>query len=163
MIRRIVCTKFIIINLLLFLTVNPVSADENNFKTFLDELDNAVYEFLNGDAEAFKSIWLHSEDITIAGGFGGRIEKGWDKIGERLDRVNAVYEKAEFSTERISYATSGEIGYLVQHEHIKFFSSGNTVESERNYRVTMIFKLEEGEWKLVHRHADPSMNWQPPD
>jgi len=28
-------------------------------------------------------------------------------------------------------------------------------------RVTMVFRPEEGEWKVVHRHADPITTSQP--
>jgi hypothetical protein len=30
-------------------------------------------------------------------------------------------------------------------------------------RATMIFRPEEGEWKIVHRHADPITTAQPAD
>lgn len=167
MLNRITVFHYINLFLLFLIFGNPILAQNSssihNFEATLDELDTAIFEFLNGDAKAFKSIWSHTENITIAGGFGGKIEKGWDAIGERLDRVNAVYEKAEFSTERISYGTSNNLGYVVQHEYIKFFGTGNTVQSERNYRVTMIFRLGDDGWKLIHRHADASMNWQAPE
>lgn len=159
--KNILNKHFLITSLLLFIG-NNLSAENYRFEVVLYSLDKAILDFLNGEPEAFKSFWLHNEDITIAGGFGGKIEKGWDAIGDRLDRVNAVYEKAEFSTERISYGTSNNLGYLIQHEYIKYYGSGNTVQSERNYRVTMIFRLEEDGWKLIHRHADASMNWEPP-
>ncbi len=167
MLNRITVFHHINLFLLFLIFGNPILAQNSssihNFEAKLDELDTAIFEFLNGDAEAFKSIWSHTENITIAGGFGGAIEKGWESINKRLDRVGAVYAKAEFNSERINYGLGDKFGFLVQHEQIKFYSTSNTLESERNYRVTMIFRLGDDGWKLIHRHADASMNWQAPE
>lgn len=55
------------------------------FQTFLAKLDAAQIELQNGKADSFKAMWSHADDITLSGGFGGDIEKGWQKVGERLD------------------------------------------------------------------------------
>ncbi len=135
---------------------NPTSG----FEEMLDSLDIAIEQFVNGDAASFRGLWSHSEDITIAGGFGGLIEKGWTAIDKRLSRVGEAYKKTEFKTERIATKVNGNLGYLVQHEYFTIFGENGEVEFTRAYRVTMIFQLEDIGWRMIHRHADPSLDWK---
>ncbi|MDZ7767050.1 MAG: nuclear transport factor 2 family protein [Melioribacteraceae bacterium] len=141
---------------------NAQTQTENDFNQFLDTLDLSIEKFLNGDAELFLELWAKSDDITIAGGFGGPIEKGWNSIGTRLKKVDAVYSHADFQTERIETKVKGNLGYLIQHEQITFSSDKNDEQLVRNYRITMIFEKWEDGWKIIHRHADPNMEWKSP-
>ncbi|WKZ70923.1 MAG: nuclear transport factor 2 family protein [Melioribacteraceae bacterium] len=142
---------------------SSLAQDDNDFESALNSLDSAIEKFLNGNPDDFINFWSHSDDVTIAGGFGGVIEKGWYSISKRLERVNSVYSKATFETERISIGNDDKFGYLVQHELIKFYGKDENVEMTRNYRITMIFRNEINEWKLIHRHADANMNWDAPE
>jgi ketosteroid isomerase-like protein len=56
---------------------------------------------------------------------------------------------------------SGDLGYVVQMEHIRFLVPGQADESRRDYRVTMVFRREAEGWRLVHRQADAQMMKQP--
>ena len=49
---------------------------------------------------------------------------------------------------------SGDLGYVVGAEHSKA-SVGGEAPAPIALRVTLIFRREDGEWKEVHRHADP--------
>jgi len=148
----------------LFFTVSLFAQNETDiekeFNSTLDKLDIAIEEFVNGEHENFKALWSHSEDITIAGGFGGPIEKGWTAIEKRLNRVGNAYAKTEFKPERIYSKASGDLGYLIQHEYFTVYNEDNSIKTKRAYRITMIFKLEPDGWKLVHRHADRSLKWK---
>ena len=42
---------------------------------------------------------------------------------------------------------------LIERDKVKVGASEDTAPSA--LRVTMIFRPEEGTWKVVHRHADP--------
>ena len=53
-------------------------------------MDAAQLELYQGRAAAFKALWSQSDDVTIAGGFGGTIEKGWKAVGPRLDHSCVV-------------------------------------------------------------------------
>ena len=127
------------------------------FVQFLDQLDQAINQFVNGNDFDFKQAWSHAEDITVAGGFGGETVQGWETIAPRLSSVSASYSNTEYSTKRISYGSDGDYGYLVQHEY--FHRPGET-EPYQQYRVTMLFRIESGEWKLFHRHADSQVVFQ---
>ena len=133
-----------------------------DFQAMLAKVDAAQLELQNGRPAAFKALWSHGDDITLAGGFGGAIERGWEQISRRLDWVGAQYSKGTHTHERIVAKTSGDLGYVVQTEHIRFNVPGQPKESTRDYRVTMVFRREPEGWRIVHRQADSQVTKQAP-
>lgn len=129
---------------------------------FLDEVDAAQLELQNGRAERFKALWSRSDDVTLSGGFGGTIEKGWQRISDRLDWVASQYSNGRTQRERVVVNAGVDLAYVVQHEHIQFRVPGQDADSTRDYRVTMIFRRESDGWKLVHRQADSQMQKRAP-
>ena len=134
----------------------------NDFKTFLAKVDSAQLELQNGKADAFKSLWSHSDDITLSGGFGGTVEKGWDAISKRLDWVGHQFSKGSNTVERLVTNSDSKFGYVVQMEHIRFIVPETGSEAMRDYRVTMIFRREKDGWRIVHRQADSNNLMQAP-
>jgi ketosteroid isomerase-like protein len=49
----------------------------------------------------------------------------------------------------------------VQLEHLEAKVGGREDITPYSLRSTMIFRPEEGEWRVVHRHADPITTAQP--
>jgi ketosteroid isomerase-like protein len=41
---------------------------------------------------------------------------------------------------------------LVEHQHA---AVGGLPDQDWSLRVTLVFRRDDGDWKLVHRHADP--------
>lgn len=131
------------------------------FQAFLTKVDAAQLELQNGKAEAFKSIWSHADDVTLSGGFGGTIEKGWENVGKRLDWVGTQFSKGTNTIERLVTNVNTNLGYVVQLEHLRFTVPGQEKETARDYRVTMIFRREHGGWRIIHRQADSQMMKEP--
>jgi hypothetical protein len=48
----------------------------------------ALGELVEGNAEAFKSLWSRADDTVIMGAFGG-FERGWERVAERLEWASA--------------------------------------------------------------------------
>lgn len=132
------------------------------FEHFLVKLDSAQLELQNGKPEKFKALWSQADDITLSGGFGGTIEKGWPAISKRLDWVGANFAKGKNSIERIVANQIGKLGYVVQLEHLTFVAPETGNDATRDYRVTMIFRREKGGWKVVHRQADSQLTKEAP-
>lgn len=132
------------------------------FVTFLTKLDAAQVELQDGKAEAFKSIWSQADDITLSGGFGGTVEKGWANVGKRLDWVATQFSKGTNTVERVVTNQSGTLAYVIQLEHISFTFPETGAAATRDYRVTMIFRREPAGWRIVHRQADSNMTKQAP-
>lgn len=131
-------------------------------QALLARVDAAQLELQNGRPAAFKALWSHADDITLSGGFGGTIERGWEQISRRLDWVGEHFSKGTNSIERVVTGSSGDLAYVVQIEHLRFHVPGQAEESTRDYRVTMLFRRESAGWRIIHRQADSQMVKQAP-
>jgi ketosteroid isomerase-like protein len=140
----------------------PETALSQEFQAMLARVDAAQLELQNGQPAAFKALWSHADDVTLSGGFGGTIEKGWESISRRLDWVGAQFSQGTNTHERIVANANGDLGYIVQIEHLRFRVPSQAKESTRDYRVTMIFRRETEGWRIVHRQADSQMTKQAP-
>jgi hypothetical protein len=157
------CRLLILLIPVLLLTVTTgfsQTSERPGFEQFLDQFDRAIIQFVNGDDEAFKQAWSQTENITVAGGFGGPIVQGWETINPRLSLVSASYANTLYSTDRIASHSAGDFGYVILHE---YFHRPGEPEPYQQYRTTMLFRLESGEWKLFHRHADSQLVFQARD
>ena len=135
----------------------PLPARADDFAAFLARVDAAQLELQNGRPAAFKVLWSQADDVTLSGGFGGRIEKGWQAISSRLDWVGTQFSNGTNRIERIVTQVRGDLAYVIQAEHLRYRVPGETSESTRDYRVTMIFRREAGDWRIVHRQADSQL------
>ena len=54
-----------------------------------------------------------------------------------------------------------KLAYIVQIERLKAKVGAREDITPFALRTTMIFRPEEGEWNIVHRHADPITTPQP--
>jgi hypothetical protein len=111
-------------------------------------------ELLEGRAELLKECFSHGRDVSLLGGFGGH-ERGWSEIGPRLDWVAQTFVGGRCEYERLLSDFGEELGYVVQVERGEARLAGRAEPLRIDFRVTMVFRREDGAWRLVHRHADP--------
>jgi ketosteroid isomerase-like protein len=64
-------------------------------------------------------------------------------------------------SEIVAKYVTAELAYVVQLERAKAKVGGREDIAPIATRATMIFRPEEGTWKMVHRHADPITTAQP--
>jgi hypothetical protein len=136
----------------------PTASPE--FAAFLDTVYAAQLELQNGRPSAFKALWSQAGDVTLSGGFGGTIEKGWMAVSRRLDWVGTQFSNGTNRVDRVVANATGDLGYVIQTEHLRFRVPGQPNDSARDYRVTMIFRREGGTWRMVHRQADSQVTKQ---
>jgi len=139
----------------------PLDSERAEFMAFLDKVRQAHLEYVQSRPAAFKALWSRTPDVTIFGGFGSG-ERGWDKVGARLDWASAQFSEGSRSHETITSYVDGNLGYLVQLEKVRFRVPGRSEETLLELRATMIFRREPEGWRIVHRHADSQMTRQGP-
>lgn len=126
---------------------------DSGWTAFVEKLEAAELEFVKGRPADFKALWSKADDVTICGGF-GNIEAGWANVTARLDWASSKFTEGTRTNEKVSNIVSGDIAHLVQKEFIRFRLPGHTDWSTIEFRATMVFRREAGEWRVVHRHAD---------
>jgi len=135
----------------------------DSFHNAIEQYHQAQKEFVRGNPQPFKAQCSHADDVTIIGGWGG-IEKGWSaQVEKRCDWASARFatDDDERRVENISTVVTPEMAYTVDIERTKIRLSGTQEVRPMALRVTSIFRQEDGQWKLVHRHADPLVEVQP--
>ena len=125
-----------------------------DFVAFLAAMDAAQVELQNGRPAAYAALWSRADDVTLAGGLGGVVERGWPGVERRLAWAGTQFSKGTNRIERLSAGVGGDLAYVVQAEHLRYVVPGESRETTRDYRVTMVFRREAGHWRIVHRHAD---------
>ncbi len=106
-------------------------------------------------------LWSRRDDVTLANPFGPPV-RGWEQVAEIIDRAASQVRDGEtVGFEIVEKYVTPELAYVVQIERVKAKIGGSQDITPFDLRVTMIFRPEDGEWKVVHRHADPITTAQP--
>ncbi len=115
----------------------------------------ATAEFVKGNPEPYKMIFSHRDDVTLANPFFPPV-RGWGKVSETLERTAARLRDGEFvSSETVAKYVTAELAYVVSLVREKAKVGGSENITPIALRTTMILRLEEGTWKVVHLHGDP--------
>jgi ketosteroid isomerase-like protein len=116
-------------------------------------LHAAMAKVANGDTSAIKALYTHSEDATSFYGWGG-YERGWDAVSKRWDWAGGQFKGGSVSYQNVTTVTTAALAYTTDIETFKVRMDGMHSATQWSNRVTHIFRLEDGQWRLLHRHAN---------
>src|SRR5215216_438076 len=128
----------------------------------IEQYHRAQGEFLIGNPEPVKDLFSHREDVTLANPYGPPV-RGWEKVAKSIEHAASLRSDGTFLGWQIvaKYVTA-ELAYVVQIEWAQAKVGAREEITPLAVRATMNFRPEEdGEWKVVHRHADPIITPQP--
>ncbi len=130
-------------------------SDQDEFlQSVLPRLVDADTALHNGDPEPRKAMWSQKEPVTL---FGAALSAtGAAEINGIFDRLGSRFSNCEsFDYEVVAAEASGDLAYVVGFEQTTASVDGAAPE-HYSLRVTTLFRREDGEWRVVHRHADPA-------
>jgi ketosteroid isomerase-like protein len=127
----------------------------------IEQYQLAADEFLKGNPEHTKKLFSHREDATLANPYGPPV-RGWEHVAKTIEHASSLRSDGEFvGSEIVAKYVTPELAYVVQIERAEAKIGGREDITPYAVRATMIFRPEEGTWKVVHRHADPITTPQP--
>jgi len=126
---------------------------DDGFAKAVEQQAAASAAMQNGDPGPMINCWADSDDITL---FGARatVEKGHKAITDTMQWVGSLFAGADaVHMDHLVVASSGDLGYTVGFERSRV-SFEDRPPRDMMVRVTHIYRRIDGDWKLVHRHAD---------
>ena len=120
----------------------------------VERVRDATGALIQGDVRRYLALVNEAPDYTLMPPTGGPTRHGPDSSPagiEALEKFFAGGGEADFELEQ-SYA-SGELVVLVGLER-QHGTVGGLPDRDWSLRVTLVFRREGADWRLVHRHAD---------
>ena len=120
----------------------------------VERVREAARALMQGDVRRYFALVDEAPDYTLMPPTGGPTRHGPDSSPagiEALEKFFAGGGEADFELEH-SYA-SGELVVLVGVER-QHGTVGGLPDQDWSLRVTLVFRREGADWRLVHRHAD---------
>ena len=114
----------------------------------------AASAYIRGDIRRYLTFIRHADDYTLLPPLGGEPRRGFDSSDEALEATARFFHGGAAEVEVAESYASGDLVVLVvierQHGEV-----GDLPDQDWSLRVTLVFRREEGEWRLAHRHATP--------
>ncbi len=129
-------------------------ARDEGIQGAIDAFEATLETFVAGDAGPTTAQWSRRDDITIFGGWGA-YERGWAAVSSRLAWAASRFSGGRVTYEPLAAGSSGDLGYAIGLERGEAHVAGQGQPSPLVLRVTHLFRREEGEWRMIHPHADP--------
>ena len=127
----------------------------------IERCQQAMREFGKGNPKHMQAIYSHREDVTIATAIDPPA-RGWEEVALRMERSASNLREGEIDDfETVSRVVTPELAYVVWVEHHRGKVGEGEEIADFPLRVTIIFRVEEDTWKIVHRHADTVISPRP--
>ena len=125
--------------------------DRDEFVTWVQSVvRDAEIAVHNGDAGPRRAIWSRNDPVTVLGAWRSAVGQGeLDELFEHL--ADSFSDCTSYEFELLEAEVLGDTAYTVGFEH----TSATVHGTPRSYtlRATQIYRREDGEWKVVHRHG----------
>jgi ketosteroid isomerase-like protein len=124
-------------------------------ENFLAWVKSALYQaelaLHNGDADPRRALWSRNEPVSILGAW--RNAYGQQEVSEAfLFLEQSFSDCTSYTFELQVYDVVEDMAYTAGLEHISTSVSGEP--RSFTLRATQVYRREDGEWKVAHRHAD---------
>jgi len=140
-------------------TANAQSQTPNNSAAAEKEIRAATVLFydafntaLKGNLDPMSAVWSHRPDVTDLDADGGRAT-GWNEVRADFQNMVRLYPGGHIAPQDMLIVADGDMGFSVVTETGQLRSADGPMVSF-SQRATNIFRLEDGQWKLIHHHAD---------
>lgn len=126
-------------------------SERQEFITWVQSvLRDAEIAVHNGDAGPRRAIWSRSDPVSVLGAW--KNASGQQELDELFAHLAEDFSDCtSYEFELLEAEVRGDTAYTVGFEHTSASVKG--VPHTYTLRATQIYRREDGEWKVAHRHG----------
>lgn len=126
--------------------------DRNDFLAWVKgSLYEAELALHNGDSSPRRAVWSRREPVSVFGAM--RNAQGQANVDALFAHLGTRFSNCtSWEFEVHAYDVVGDMAYTIGLERTAVSLDGKA--GAYTLRVTQVYRREDGEWKVVHRHAD---------
>jgi ketosteroid isomerase-like protein len=133
----------------------------SDFDQVVEQNHAAVDEFVRGNSKPLEQLCSRRDDVTLGNPFGPFV-RGLAEVAETMERAAMNYRDGRaIGFDLVAKEVTPDLAFVVEVERVSAKIGGSEDETSVSLRCTSIFRNEDGEWKLLHRHADPITSPRP--
>jgi ketosteroid isomerase-like protein len=121
---------------------------------FVRRCEEAWQVFVTGDPDPAIPLFSRRDDVTLANPWGPAVT-GWADVSKTLEAAAARFRDGRLSAFNLTKFLAPDLACFHEIERCEARISGRTELDSFVLRVTTIYRREDGDWRIVLRHADP--------
>jgi uncharacterized protein (TIGR02246 family) len=127
----------------------------------IQQSHRALGAILNGNPRLYEELFADRDDVTLGNPF-GPFARGRAAVIKTLAGAASKYRDGSVvSVDLVAKYITGDMACIVEVENDRAKVGGSNDLAEFHVRVTSLYERIDGEWRLVHRHADPITTARP--
>jgi ketosteroid isomerase-like protein len=127
------------------------STRDAGLEEFIGRCHEAISQQSQGHPEPFLELWSRADDVSIMAAIGA-YQVGFEEVSELLTAASKTQSFDSWNAENLVTIIGDDLAFSVELEHYGRQEDGR--EEEMTLRATQIYRREDGEWKVIHRHGD---------
>ena len=120
-------------------------------RAFIGRCHEALTQQSRGHPERLLALWSRADDVTVMAAIGG-YHVGFDAVSELLSAASKTQSFDSWSAENLVTYVAEDLAFSVELEHYARLVDGE--DQGMTLRATQIYRREDGQWRIVHRHGD---------
>ncbi len=118
-----------------------------------DRFYGALNAMFKGELAPMEAVWSHRDDVTYMGPTGG-YQQGWAAVREDWRGQAALKLGGKVTPTNVRIIAGRDVAVVTNYEEGENTNADGKVEKLR-LRATSMYRLENGQWKMVGHHTDP--------
>jgi ketosteroid isomerase-like protein len=137
------------------------SMDEDELEALVARAEEAADAWVRGDVRRYLDLVHHARGFTLLPPNGGPASRHEDRAAE-FDGWESSFADGQATYEHVvTHAWADTVVLaMIERQHGRV---GGLPDQDLSVRVTHVYRRVDGDWLLVHRHADPLVSTMRPD
>jgi ketosteroid isomerase-like protein len=134
-----------------------------DLEDFVRRCEDAWQVFVTGDPGPAMLLFSHRDDVTLANPWGPAVT-GWADVSKALDAAAARFRNGCLAAfDILTKFASDDLACYHEIERGEAMLGGRSELEPFALRVTSAYRHEDGQWRIVLRHADAIVAPRPTD